>query len=281
MATKKVLVVGGAGGVGSAVVNLLVNRGCKVVTTVLVPEEAASIEERYGGMVQCHIVDLSNSEAALIKFKEIVSSMDHLNAVAVCAAIAPCGPLELTPLSTFLRTYEINCVSGVAIYQATMPALRQTGGRIVLLGSMAGRVAFTFMSPYIATKFALEGLCDVMRREAAPQGVKVSLVQPGGIRTSMVHQQLVDVRRDMASLDEKDRNLYGYLYEGYLRVAERGLGEGASTAEQVAEVVLEALEAEAPESRYVAGEDAKHLLGSIGAMSDKDIDRLFNEMFSG
>jgi NAD(P)-dependent dehydrogenase (short-subunit alcohol dehydrogenase family) len=280
MATKNVLVVGGAGGVGSAVVNLLVNRGCKVVATVLATEEVASIQERYGGMVQCHSVDLSNAEAALVKIKEIVSSMDHLHAVAVCAAIAPCGPLELTALSTFRKAYEINCVSEVAIYQATMPALRQTGGRIVLLGSMAGRVAYTFMSAYIATKFALEGLCDVMRREAAAQGVKVSLVQPGGIRTNMVHQQLLDVRRDMAALDEKDRNLYGYLYEGYLRLAERGLGEGASTAEQVAEVVLEALEAEAPESRYVAGADAKHLLGSIGAMSDADIDRLFREMFS-
>ena len=279
MATKKVLVVGGAGGVGSAVVNLLVNRGCKVVTTVLATEEVASIQERYGGMVQCHIVDLSNSDAALIKFKEIVSSMDHLNAVAVCAATAPCGPLELTPLSTFRKAYEINCVSEVAIYQATMPALRQTGGRIVLLGSVGGRMAYTFMSAYIATKFALEGLCDVMRREAAPRGVKVSLVQPGGIRTNMVHQQLVDVRRDLAALDEKDRDLHGYLYEGYLRVAERGLGEGASTADQVAEVVLEALEAEEPESRYVAGEDAKHLLGSIGTMSDRDIDRFFNEMF--
>jgi NAD(P)-dependent dehydrogenase (short-subunit alcohol dehydrogenase family) len=279
MATKKVLVVGGAGGVGSAVVNLLVNRGCKVVTTVLEPEEAASIEERYGGMVQCHIVDLSNSDAALIRFKEIVSSMDHLDAVAVCAATAPCGPLELTSLSTFRKAYEINCVSEVAIYQATMPALRQTGGRIVLLGSVGGRMAYTFMSAYIATKFALEGLCDVMRREAAARGVKVSLVQPGGIRTNMVHQQLVDVRRDLAALDEKDRDLHGYLYEGYLRVAERGLGEGASTADQVAEVVLEALEAEEPESRYVAGEDAKHMLGAIGTMSDRDIDRFFNEMF--
>ncbi|HWS70033.1 MAG TPA: SDR family NAD(P)-dependent oxidoreductase [Steroidobacteraceae bacterium] len=279
MATKKVLVVGGAGGVGSAVVNLLVDRGCQVVTTVLEPEEAVSIKERYGGMVQCHVVDLSNSDAALIKFKEIVSSMDHLNAVAVCAATAPCGPLELTPLSTYRKAYEINCVSEVAVYQATMPALRQTGGRIVLLGSVGGRIAYTFMSAYIATKFALEGLCDVMRREAAPRGVKVSLVQPGGIRTNMVHQQVVDARRDLAALDEKDRDLHGYLYEGYMRVAERGLGEGASTAEQVAEVVLEALEADEPESRYVAGEEAKHMLGSIGTMSDRDIDRLFNEMF--
>src|SRR5712675_1981110 len=111
MATKKVLVVGGAGGVGSAVVNLLVERGCTVVTTVLSAQEAASVDGRYGGRVQCHIVDLSNAETALIEIKGIVSSMDHLHAVAVCAAIAPCGPMELTPLSTFLQAYEINCVS--------------------------------------------------------------------------------------------------------------------------------------------------------------------------
>jgi len=280
MATKNVLVVGGAGGVGSAVVERLANSGWKVVTSVLTRDEAVSIEQRYGGRVECHVVDLSHAQAALAKFKEIIASMSHLNAVAVCAAIAPCGPVELTPLSTYLKAYEINCVSEVAIYQATMPALRKTGGRIVLLGSMGGRVAFTFMSAYIATKFALEGLCDVMRREAAPQGVEVSLVQPGGIRTNMVHQQIVDVRRDLAALDGKDRALYGSLYEGYARVAERGLGEG-STADQVAAVVLEALEAEEPKSRYVAGEDARQLLGSIGGMSDGDIDRLFDRMFAG
>jgi len=206
MATKNVLVVGGAGGVGSALVNLLVNRGCKVVTTVLAAQEAASVEKQYGGSVQCHVVDLANAAAAGSKIKAIVAAMDHLNAVAVCAAVAPCGPMELTALETYLRTYEINCVSAVAIYQAAMPALRQTGGRIVLMGSMGGKMAFTFMSAYVATKFALEGLCDVMRREAAPQGVKVSLVQPGAIRTNLVHQQFVDVRRDLAALDEKKQS---------------------------------------------------------------------------
>jgi NAD(P)-dependent dehydrogenase (short-subunit alcohol dehydrogenase family) len=143
---------------------------------------------------------------------------------------------------------------------------------------MAGRAAFTFMSAYVATKFALEGLCDVMRREAAPQNVHVSLIQPGGIQTNLVQQQFVDVRRDIAELDEETRKIYGYLYEGYLKVAERGWAE-SSTADQVAEVVLEALEAEKPASRYVAGEDAKQLLNAIGTMSDGEIDGLFHQMF--
>ena len=278
MTARNILVVGGAGGVGSALVRLLVGRGCKVVTTVLSAEEAALVQERHGEAVRSHIVDLSDAEAALVKLKGVVASIDHLDAVAICAAISPCGPVELTALSTYRKTYEINCVSAVAIYQAAMPALRQTGGRIVVLGSMAGRAAFTFMSAYVATKFALEGLCDVMRREAAPQNVHVSLIQPGGIQTNLVQQQFVDVRRDIAELDQETRKIYGYLYEGYLKVAERGWAE-SSTADQVAEVVLEALEAEKPASRYVAGEDAKQLLNAIGTMSDGEIDGLFHQMF--
>jgi NAD(P)-dependent dehydrogenase (short-subunit alcohol dehydrogenase family) len=278
MTARNVLVVGGAGGVGSAVVRLLVGRGCKVVTTVLSAEEAALVQERHGEAVRSHIVDLSDAEAALVRLKDVVASLDHLNAVAICAAVAPVGPAETTPLAVFRRTYEINCISEIAVYQAVMPALRQTGGRIVVLGSMAGRAAFTFMSAYVATKFALEGLCDVMRREAAPQNVHVSLIQPGGIQTNLVQQQFVDVRRDIAELDQETRKIYGYLYEGYLKVAERGWAE-SSTADQVAEVVLEALEAEKPASRYVAGEDAKQLLNAIATMSDGEIDGLFHQMF--
>lgn len=278
MTARNVLVVGGAGGVGSAVVRLLVESGCNVVTTVLSPEEAALVKDRHGEAVRSHIVDLSDAEAALVKLKGIVTSLDHLNAVAICAASAPVGPAETTPLAVFRRTYEINCISEIAVYQAAMPALRKTGGRIVLIGSMAGRAAFTFMSAYTATKFAIEGLADILRREAAPQGVKVSLVQPGGIRTNMVNQQIADVRREIATLDEETRKHYGWLYEGYLKVSIGGLETG-STPEQVGGVVLEALEAEEPKSRYIAGEDAKQMLSVLGAMSDADVDRLFNGMF--
>src|SRR6266581_8806899 len=98
MTTKDILVVGGAGGVGSALVKLLMDRGFRVVVTVLNLEEVSLIESRFGGMVQCHVVDLSNAEAVLIKMKEIASTINYLEAVAVCAAVAPVGPMELTPL---------------------------------------------------------------------------------------------------------------------------------------------------------------------------------------
>ena len=279
MASKNILVVGGAGGVGSAVIDLLVNRGYAVATTVLESSEADTLQSHYGAAVKAHAVDLSNAEIALKKIKAVVDALPSLDAVVICAAIAPCGPVELTPLSAYSAAFEINCRGAVAVYQAAMPALRKTGGRIVLLSSMAGRAAFPFLSAYIATKFALEGLGDVMRREAGPQGVKVSIIEPGGIQTNLVRQQLVDVKRGYAALSEEDRDRYGYLYTGFLKTADESLRETASAPDQIAAVVLEALDAREPESRYIAGADAKQFLEMIRTMSDREVDTVFNQMF--
>jgi NAD(P)-dependent dehydrogenase (short-subunit alcohol dehydrogenase family) len=281
MAENVVLIVGGAGGVGSALVKRLVDRGRKVIATALLPEEALAIESQYDGAVKCYAVDLADADGALAALRAIVSGLDSLNAVAVCAAIAPPGPVELTPLSTFRRAYEINCLSEVAIYQAVMPLLRETKGRMVLIGSLAGRVAFTFMSAYAATKFALEGLCDVMRREAAPQGVKISLIQPGGIRTNLVYQQFIDIRRDLAALNEEQRRRYGHLYEAHLKLTEASMKANSSTPEQVAERVLEALEVDEPKARYVVGQDAEDFINLTKTLSDEEVDGLFSRLYSG
>jgi NAD(P)-dependent dehydrogenase (short-subunit alcohol dehydrogenase family) len=277
--SKCILVIGGAGGVGSAVVNSLASRGYAVAATVLEVTEADSIHARYGGAVKAHRVDLSNAGAALTQIKLLVDTMPALDAVVVCAAIAPVGPMELTPLATYIKAFEINCVSAVSVYQATLPALRRTGGRIVLLSSMGGRAAFPFMSAYIATKFALEGLGDVMRREAGPQGVKVSLIEPGAIRTNLVRQQLMEVEPAHAALGAEDRDRYGYLYKGYLKMAGDSLRETASTPDEIAAVVVEALDAPEPESRYVAGADARHFFAMSRAMSDREVDEVFRQMF--
>jgi NAD(P)-dependent dehydrogenase (short-subunit alcohol dehydrogenase family) len=276
---KNILVIGGEGGVGSEVVKRLVDRGRTVETTVLAAADASTIEARYGGKVKAHSVDLSDAEAARDALKAIVDALPSLDAVVNCAAIAPWGPMELTPLAIYLKTYAINVVGGVAMYQAAMPALRKTGGRIVLIGSMGGRMALPFMAPYICTKFALEGLGDIMRREAAPQGVKVSIVQPGGIRTNMVYQQLTGVKRDLEALQPEDRERYGYLYEGFLQYAGASMSGSASTPTQVAAVVIEALDAVEPASRYIAGADAKEALGAIAAMSDGQADAMLAQIF--
>lgn len=276
----EVLVIGGAGGVGSAVVDKLLERGREVAVTVLNRAEADAVAVRHGGRVPAEIVDLSDAEATCTKVAALIEANPGIAAVIVCAAIAPCGPAELVPFSAYLKAYQVNCIGAVAIYRAAMPALRRNAGRMIFLGSMAGRVSLPFLSAYVATKFALEGLCDAFRRESAHQGVKISLVQPGGIKTDLVQQQLQDVERDYRTLNDAERERYGYLYTGFTEVANDSLASTASTAAQVASVVMEAFEADQPASRYVAGEDARELLDSAAHMSDGDLDTLLAGMFA-
>jgi NAD(P)-dependent dehydrogenase (short-subunit alcohol dehydrogenase family) len=277
--SKCILIIGGASGVGSAALDILASRGYTVATTVLNAAEVDSIHARHGAAVTAHTVDLSNAAVALTKIKSLVDALPALHAVVVCAATAPLGPMELTSLSTYIRAFEINCVSAVSVYQATLPALRKTGGRIVLLSSMGGRAAFPFMSPYIATKFALEGLGDVMRREAGPQGIKVSIIEPGAIRTNLVREQILEVQTAYGALGGESRERYGYLYEGFLKMAADSLRETASTPAEIAKVVVEALDSPEPESRYVAGVDAQNFFQMSRAMSDREVDEIFRQMF--
>jgi NAD(P)-dependent dehydrogenase (short-subunit alcohol dehydrogenase family) len=274
-----VLVVGGAGGVGSAVVDILVRRGDKVVATVLNEAEANAVRARHGDKVPTSMVDLGNSESALGALRTLVGPMARLDAVAVCAAISPFGPVETTPLAVFRRSFEINTLSHVAIYQAAVAKLRESKGRIVFISSMAGKAAMPFIGAYVASKFALESVADVMRREAGPQGVSISLIEPGGIRTGMVEEQLRANKERIAALSPEEDRLYGYLYRGFQQLAGSSHDTSASSPESVAAIVVEALDAPEPQTRYVAGEDAKQLIGLAATLPDRELDAAFRQMF--
>jgi len=274
-----ILLVGGAGGVGSALLDMLVSRGDRVWTTVLNDHEAGEVTARHGAGVAVRIADLGNADAALETLRALVTPIDRLDAVAVCAAISPLGPVETTPLKLFRRTLEINCVADVAIYQAAIPALRRSKGRMVFISSMAGRAAMPFIGAYVASKYALEGVADVMRREAAAQGVSISVIEPGGIRTGMVEEQLRTVKEMIRNLPPQEDELYGYLHRQFEQLAGASHHGSASTPEQIAAVVLEALDAQVPETRYIVGEDARQLISLAGSVSDRELDAVFRQMF--
>jgi NAD(P)-dependent dehydrogenase (short-subunit alcohol dehydrogenase family) len=276
---SSVLVVGGAGGVGAAVVDGLVARGRPVITTVFNESEAAFIRSRYDGRVSAEIVDFFDPEAARAKISALATGCSGMNAVIVCTGIAPVGPVETTPISTYLQTYIVNCVGPLAIYQATLPVLRQNKGRLILISTLAGHVAYSFMSAYVASKFALEGLCDNMRREAEPQGVKISLITPaGGIKTNLIQKQMDSLERDYQALDDENKERYAYLFQGYGRVTSKTIESTAAEPETVAAVVLEALSAAEPESRYLAGDG--EIVPLLSSISDRQKDVFFSKMFT-
>ncbi len=280
---KAVLVIGAAGGIGMEVTRALAARGDRVIATVMDPVQAAQLKAEVPGIETIETLDLGDADIVQQQVSTLVSGLGGLDQVVVCAAIGTIGPAELTSLASYRRTMEINTFAGIAIFLATIDALRASKGRMVYISSMSGKIAMPFLAAYTASKYALEGALDVIRQEIASDSVSVSMIEPGGVRTPMVSEQIALTSKMEAALSPEQATRYGALYKGFGAAARAGYdGQGGgSTPDQVAAVIIEALDADVPETRYVVGDDAKQLLGARAAMGDRDVDGMLAAFFGG
>lgn len=93
------------------------------------------------------------------------------------------GPIEETPLTIYREVMEVNFFGTIYLTQRLLPLIVKSKGKVMIHGSMAGKISLPFFSPYSSSKFALEGLTDSLRRELKRDGVEVSLIETGGIAT--------------------------------------------------------------------------------------------------
>jgi len=172
------------------------------------------------------------------------------------AGIAVGGPLELIPLTRLRRQLEVNVIGQIAVTQAVLPLLRRARGRIVNMGSIAGRSTIPMMGAYSASKHALEALTDALRLEVYPWGIEVSIIEPGAIATPIWEtSQRISLEIE-AEMPAEGKRLYHAAAE---RIRE-AVGEAAARAispDAVVEAVLHALTAKRPKTRYLVGRDAK------------------------
>src|SRR5262249_26008353 len=134
-----------------------------------------------------------------------------------------------------------------AVTQAFLPLLRQSQGRIVLIGSLAGKLAFPFMGPYAASKFAVEALADAWRAEMHPWRIHLSLVELHAIATPIWTKI---ARRARNNFTPEAARLYGPILPYIESVTARASTKALST-DHVAKAVIHALQATTPKTRYV------------------------------
>jgi NAD(P)-dependent dehydrogenase (short-subunit alcohol dehydrogenase family) len=202
--------------------------------------------------------------------------VDELNGLVNNAGIALGSPLELVPVDQLRHQLEVNLVGQVAVTQALLPSLRRAKGRIVFMGSIAGRSALPFLAPYAASKHALEAVADSLRLELKPFGITVCIVEPGSIRTAIWGRSAARADELAAMMDSEVAELYAERVAAFRSVALKR-GEGGAPADRVAEVVEEALTAERPHARYLVGRDAK-LRAGFERLPDRLRDRIYERV---
>jgi NAD(P)-dependent dehydrogenase (short-subunit alcohol dehydrogenase family) len=246
LAGRTVLVTGASTGIGRTTALLLAELGATVLAGVRDPAAG----EALGPTVRPVQLDITNPGdiAAL--------DLQRLDGLINNAGIAVSAPLEFLPVDELRHQLEVNVIAQLAVTQACLPALRQSRGRIVNMSSIAGRVALPLYGPYSASKFALEALSDSLRRELRGSGVHVSVIEPGAIATPIWDRGIAAADALWDAMPPIAHERYGPLV-AKLRGQAEHLGVKGEPPEAVARIVVSALTAPTPRTRYVIGRDAR------------------------
>lgn len=250
---KAVLVTGASTGIGYACLQTLAEAGFIVYAGVRREPDAQHVAAVHGN-VRPLLLDVAVPEAIAAAAQAIHAGGVPLRGVVNNAGVAIAGPLEYIPLADFRRQFEINVFGALAVTQAMLPLLREggAGGRIVFMSSVSGQIAPPYVGPYASSKFALEALADALRMELHAFGIRVSLVQPGNVRTP-IWQKGRDAKDALvASMPQEAITHYGEAFEALVRVTEREERTGIEPG-IVAQTVLHALTAARPKARYPVG----------------------------
>lgn len=178
-------VTGSSKGLGLAIVEAALRDGDSVVATARKPETLTHLVEKYGSSrVLALPLDVTNVDQVESAVKAGLDRFGSLDIVVNNAGYADIAPLEDTSLESFRAQIEANLMGVVYVTKAVLPALRKQGsGRILQVSSVGGRLATPGLSAYQAAKWAVGGFSEVVQKEVASFGIKVTILEPGGIKT--------------------------------------------------------------------------------------------------
>lgn len=212
--TKRVLITGCSSGIGLDAARRMQAEGWQVVATCRSEQDLAA--RRAEGMQALHL-ELSDADSVARLVDEVLAT-GPLHALVNNAAFALPGAVEDMPRDALRSIFEANLFGTHDLTVRLIPHFRQTGGRIVNVSSVLGLVGIPWRGPYVATKFALEGLTDVLRLEMHGTGVRVILIEPGPIASRIRENAIPHFERwvrwqDSARAEDYRNGLLKRLYE--------------------------------------------------------------------
>ena len=263
---KVAVVTGSSSGIGYATALLLARSGYLTFATMRNPAKGGDlIKVTENEKLPIHVEQLDVTDLDSIKdFMSLVGqSVGRIDVLVNNAGYALMGSLEDLSMKEIQDQLDTNLLGTVRVTQQVLPVMRAQGsGIIVNISSGAGRFGLQGMSAYVATKFALEGLSESLEYEVRPFGIKVILIEPGVVKTKIFNNSVVG----QAALRE-DSPYFGML--GNLNATFNALSENASTSDQVAATIIEAISSPEPKLRYPVGEDVISWLETKSTMTDE------------
>jgi NAD(P)-dependent dehydrogenase (short-subunit alcohol dehydrogenase family) len=271
---QSVVITGVSSGIGWATAKLLLDRGFRVFGSVRKQADADRLKGELGANFTALLFDVADEAAVLAAAGEVRAALngETLFGLVNNAGIAVAGPLLELAADQFRRQMDVNVIGPIIATQAfapllgTDPSLQGPKGRIVMLSSVAGKAGNPLASAYSASKHAIEGLSESLRREMMLFGIDVIIIAPGAVKTPI-----------WSKADDID--ISGYKNSPYLPALEKvrqftqHLSDIGLPPEKIAQAIASALTSAHPKVRYqITPDPMRHLITAV--LPKRMVDRI-------
>ena len=276
---RSVLITGASTGIGWACAMRLAEQGWNVFGGVRKKADARRLAVAAPGITPL-LLDVAKPAHITRAVNTLRAALGRggLQALVNNAGIAVSGPLEFLPIAELRRQMDVNFTGQVVLTQACLPLLRAGRGRVVNISSIGGRIVAPLLTPYSASKFALEAFTDGLRRELAPWGLPVVSVQAGSIATPIWEKSLDTAQRMRRRLPRRAESLYGPMMRRGARRARASAARGLP-AEEAAVLLERILTERRPRPRYVIGKGTGLALLAARLLPDTWLDWIIRREF--
>lgn len=259
------VVTGANSGIGRATAIHLAGVGHTVYGTVRSLDKAAKLQAMAADAgVEVKLVELDVADDASVAagFERILAETSGVVDVLVNnAGVGGNAVAEECPSELYLDVFNVNVVGAARCAKAVLPGMRERrSGAIVNISSIAGRIAALAQSPYVASKWAVEGLSEGMAQELAPFGIRVIVIEPG-VTKSAIFAKNVDAPNQSGAYDAHYRRLFQFYAAGLAH---------ATDPFEVGALIHHAVTTPHPRLRYTVSWGGQELVDGRQAMTDED-----------
>ncbi|PXV58783.1 Short-chain dehydrogenase [Dyella jiangningensis] len=252
-AAKTLLITGVSSGFGRALAQEALARGHRVVGTVRSEPARQAFEALVPGNAVGRVLDVTHADAIDGVVAEIEHNVGAVDVLINNAGYGHEGILEESPLEEMRRQFDVNVFGAVAMMKAVVPYMRnRRRGHILNITSMGGHITLPGIAYYCGSKFALEGISEVLGKEVAPLGIAVTAVAPGSFRTDWAGRSMVRTPRAIPDYDE--------LFDPIRVARQQKSGKQLGDPAKAARAMLDIIASPSPPSHLLLGSDALELV---------------------
>jgi NAD(P)-dependent dehydrogenase (short-subunit alcohol dehydrogenase family) len=266
MTARTFFITGVSSGFGLALAREALSDGHRVIGTVRNDAARDAFEALHSERAHALMLDVTDINAIPSAVADAESRIGHVDILVNNAGYGHEGVFEESPLEEMRRQFEVNVFGAVAVTQAFVPRFRERRrGHIVNITSMGGFITMPGIAYYCGSKFALEGISEVLSKELKPFGVHVTAVAPGSFRTEWAGRSM---QRSPRSISDYDAT-----FDPIRQARQEKSGKQLGDPAKAAKAILALVDLPEPPAHLILGSDALALVREkLNAMAS-DIDR--------